>query len=344
MLSIGGILNGSSAVVQVDGNPASAVQVNGGGLKGSFAASTGTGISFSGNASNTIDSATIAADLTFSGNAFAQVFNANSESGTIHMAGTANGIQLRDGNATLTISSAGAVRGFGTIFQTFVGANLVNNGIISADSAGQTLALNPSNIGGSGIFEAKNGGVLSIGGLLNGNGAVAHVDSDPASAVLVNGGGLTGTFGASTGTGISFSANGNNLINGATINGDLTFNGNAYAQVFNSNSVGGTIHMAGTSNGIQLRDGNAMLTISATGKLQGFGTVFETFGGSQLVNNGTIAADSIGHTLALNNSVITNNANISVLAAMSVGGSMTQHAGHTTVDGAAFARTDVCDR
>src|SRR5262249_52533804 len=76
-------------------------------------------------------------------------------------------------------------------------------------------------------------------------------------------------------------------------------------------------------------------TLGATGKLQGYGTVFQSFGGAQLVNNGTIAADSVGNTLALNNSVITNHGNISVLATLSVGGSLTQlDAGsHTSVDG-----------
>ena len=336
VLSIGGLWNGNNAVVNVDANPNSAVLVNGGGLTGSFAASTGTGISFANNGSNTISSATIGADLTFAGAAYAQVFNANTVSGTIHMAGTSNGIQLRDGNATLTVNSGGAIRGYGAIFQTFGGATLANNGIVSADTAGQTLTLNPSNIGGSGTFEAKNGGVLSIGGLWNGNNAVVNVDANPNSAVLVNGGGLTGSFAASTGTGISFANNGSNTISSATIGADLTFAGAAYTQVFNANTVSGTIHMAGTSNGIQLRDGNATLTIGPTGEMQGYGAVFETFGGSHFANNGTIAANVAGKTLTFNNSFIANSSTITVqaLSTLQVGGSLSQSAGHTTIDGA----------
>ena len=165
------------------------------------------------------------------------------------MAGTSNGIQLRDGNAVLNVGAAGAIRGYGQIFQTFGGATVANSGTISADTAATTLALNSSNISGGGIFEAKNGGVLSIGGLFNGSNAVVHVDADPNSAVVVNGGGLTGTFAASTGSGISFNGNGNNLINGATIAADLTFSGAAYAQVFNTNALTGTIHMAGVAMG-----------------------------------------------------------------------------------------------
>ena len=79
------------------------------------------------------------------------------------------------------------------------------------------------------IFEAKNGGVLQISGLLNGNNATINVDADPNSKVLVHNGGLTGAIGASTGTGISFSNHGGNRIISATIASDLTFNNDAYA-------------------------------------------------------------------------------------------------------------------
>jgi fibronectin-binding autotransporter adhesin len=335
VLSIGGLLNGSALKANVDAMPGSRVIVDGGGLSGTLASTTGSGLSFSSNGGNVISAATINGDLTFVGSAYAQVFNANTASGTIHMAGTSNGIQLRDGNALLTIASAGKMQGYGQVFQTFGGATLENKGTISADVAAQTLALNPSNITGSGTFEAKNGGVLSIGGTLTGSNAVVHVDNDPSSAVLVNGGGLAGSFAASTGSGISFSANGNNSISTATIGSDLTFNGGAYAQVYGANSESGTIHMAGTSNGIQLRDGNATLKIVSGGKLQGYGAVFQTFGGATLANQGTIAADSVGKTLALNNSVITNASEVAVSAAatLSVGGSLTQTAGHTAVDG-----------
>ena len=319
----------------VDATPGSQVIVDGGGLSGTLASSTGSGLSFAANGSNFIDTATIQGDLTFGAAGYAQVYGANTASGTIHMAGTSNGIQLRDGNAVLTVASGGKVQGYGTVFQTFGGASLENKGTISADTAAQTLALNPSNITGSGTFEAKNGGVLSIGGTLTGSNAVVHVDGDPNSAVLVNGGGLAGSFAASTGTGISFAANGSNSISTATIGSDLTFNGGAYAQVYGANSESGTIHMAGTANGIQLRDGNATLTIASGGKLQGYGAVFQTFGGATLANEGTIAADSVGKTLALNNSVIANAGEVAVSAAatLSVGGSLTQTAGHTAVDG-----------
>ena len=334
ILSIGGRLNGTALKANVDATPGSQVIVDGGGLSGTLASSTGSGLSFAGNGGNFIDTATINGDLTFDGAAYAQVYNANTLSGTIHMAGTANGIQLRDGNAVLTVNSSGKIRGFGQVFQTFGGATLANSGTISADTAAQTLALNPSSITGSGTFEAKNGGVLSIGGLLNGSNAVVHVDANPASAVLVNGGGLTGSFAASTGSGISFSGNAGNLIDTATIAADLTFNGNAYAQVYNANTVSGTIHMAGTANGIQLRDGNATLTVTSTGAIHGSGAVFQTFGNATLADNGTITADQLGKTLALNNSFITGSGTLAATGGgiLSIGGRLNGTALKANVD------------
>jgi hypothetical protein len=334
ILSIGGTLNGTSAIVHVDANPNSQVLVDGGAITGSFAASTGSGISFANNGNNKIITATIGADLTFTGGAYAQLFGASTESGTVHMSGTGNGIQLRDNNTLFSVGATGAVRGFGTIFQAFGGSTLNNDGTISADSNGNTLRLATTNITGGGIFDARNGGILSIIGRLTGNNAVVHVDANPTSAVLVNGGGLSGSFAASTGSGISFANNGNNFIDTATIAADLTFTGGAYAQVFGLNTVTGTIHMAGTANGIQLRDSNAQITIGAGGALGGFGQVFEAFGGSHLVNNGTVTANDPSNALSINNSFFTNSGGtVDVASHMIVNAFMNQTTGTTKVDG-----------
>jgi len=109
-----------------------------------------------------------------------------------------------------------------------------------------------------------------------------NVDSTPGSRAIVDGGGLSGTLSSSTGSGLSFAGNGRNFIDTATINGDLTFSGTAYAQVYNANTLSGTIHMAGTANGIQFRDGNAQLTVNSGGKIHGYGQIFQTFGGAAL--------------------------------------------------------------
>ena len=151
-----------------------------------------------------------------------------------------------------------------TIIATNAGPNnIAGASVIDTFPTSVTGITYTSNITGSGIFEGTGGGTLSIGGILNGFTATVHGDT---GTVLVNGGGITGTFASSTGTGISFANNGNNRISGASVGGDLSFPQNAYAQVFGTNSVGGTIAMASTTNGIQLRDGNAFLTINSGGQ------------------------------------------------------------------------------
>jgi len=162
-----------------------------------------------------------------------------------------------------------------------------------------------------------------------------HIDSNPASAVEINGGGLTGSLGSTTGAGLSFTSNGNNYISGATVDGTLTFPSGGYAQVYNAISLNGSIAIATTSNGIQLHDGNASLNIAATGSLHGYGNIYQVYGGTTISNAGTIAADTPGQTLAFYNDVFTNLGTVRVDAgaSMYVQTSLVQSGGLTTVNG-----------
>ena len=333
---LGGTLAGSQAngvaPVIVGGGTLS---LNGGGLS-SLTLGAGAGaITVAANGGNFLSSVTLNHDLSLSTNGYVQVFGTNTNNNSIALTGGANGIQLRDGNALLVVSSSGAIHGSGAVFQTFGGATLQVDGTATADQSGKTLALNPSNITGSGTLAATGGGVLSIGGLLNGSALKANVDATPGSLVIVDGGGLSGTLASTTGSGLSFSGNGSNVISSATINGDLTFVGSAYAQVFNANTASGTIHMAGTSNGIQLRDGNAVLTIASSGKLQGYGQIFQTFGGATLENKGTISADTAAQTLVLNPSNITGSGTFEAKngGVLSIGGTLNGSNAVVHVDG-----------
>jgi len=300
--SIGGSQANSATPVAINGGTLS---LNGGGLS-SLTLSPGAGaITVAANGGNFLSDVAINHNLSLDVNGYVQLYGSNSTSSSISLAGGANGIQLRDGNATLTVTSTGAIHGSGAVFQTFGGATLADNGTITADQSGNTLTLSPSFITGSGTLAATGGGILSIGGRLNGTGLKANVDATPGSQVIVDSGGLSGTLASTTGSGLSFSGNGNNFIDTATINGDLTFGGAAFAQVYNANTLSGTIHMAGTSNGIQLRDGNATLTVTSTGAIRGYGQIFQAFGGATLADNGIISADSAAQTLALNPSNIT---------------------------------------
>ena len=334
-LAIGGQFSGSNATVHGD---TGTVLVDGGGVTGSFAAATGTGFTFANNGNNYLSSSVVNGNLTFPDGGYAQVYNANTVNGVVAMASNSNGIQLHDGNASLTIGATGELHGYGTVYQVYGGTTLTVNGVASADVGGTTLALNTSNITGNGTFQGVSGGTLSIGGQLSGSNASVHGDT---GTVLVNGGGLTGTFAAATGSGFTFASNGNNYISAATINGNLTFPNGGYAQVYNANTVNGIIAMSSTSNGIQLHDGNASLTIGPAGTLRGYGSVYQVYGGTSVVNQGMITADTAGQNLGLNVSTVTNSGSVLVRsgAALSYGGFFTQTAGTTQVDGQLFAAT-----
>ncbi|HZZ44938.1 MAG TPA: hypothetical protein VFE58_18515 [Tepidisphaeraceae bacterium] len=302
-ISGGATLNGSAASITAT---AGTVLIDGATVTGSFASSTGTGMTFSSSGNNAISSASITGNLTLPQNAYTQIYSSNTVGGTISLSSTSNGIQFHDGNALLTLSPGATLRGYGVTYNNFGGGTLANNGTISADVSAQTLSLNNSNITGAGVFQAVNGGILSIGGLLTGNAATIHSDT---GSVIINGGSVTGTFAASTGNGINFSSNGSNSLSFATINGNLTVAADGYAQIFNTNTVNGTLNMAGTSNGIQLHDGNAFLTIGSSALLRGYGTTYNNFGGGTLINNGSISADTPGQTLLLAHSNTTGSGN-----------------------------------
>jgi hypothetical protein len=224
------------------------------------------------------------------------------------------------------------LRGYGFTYNNAGGGTLVNHGTVAGDVSGQTLYLRNTNVTGDGVFEGINGGTLSIRAALAGANAVVHADT---GIVLVDGGALSGTFAAATGAGFGFAANGSNRIINATINGNLTFDGGAYALVVGPNAVNGNINMTGASNGIQFNDGNASLTIGSMGNMHGYGATFNNAGGGQLINNGQVSADAAGHTLTLNNTFVTNNASMQVVpnATLSVGGVAAQNSGETRIDG-----------
>ena len=191
---------------------------NGGGLS-NFTVNQGTGgsVVFTGNGNNNISSVVFNSAVNMGSGAFAEVYGGGNQfNGVTTFSG--GHARLNDINTSLTIGSSGNVAGYGLLDQYNSSATLTNNGIINANTNGQTLTLAPSNITGSGTFQATNGGVLSIGGFLNGSNAVVHADT---GTVQIDGGGLGGTLANSTGSGVSFTGNSNNYISNAVVNGNL---------------------------------------------------------------------------------------------------------------------------
>ncbi len=231
--------------------------------------------------------------------------------------------------------------GFGLTYNFFTGGLLTNNGSISADVNAQTLRISQTFTNGSGNYDARNGGVLAISTNLSAGNSTITVDNSPGSAVLLDGGTISGTILSSTGSGLSVSANGNNAISSATLGNDITIAGTGYVQLFNANTISGTIHLASTGNGIQFHDGNAVLNL--TGSLRGYGQTYNFFNGGTLNNSGTLAADVAGQTLSINNSFLTSTGTISVstVASMSIGGSFNQLSGSLYVDGELFTSSPI---
>ncbi len=326
----GGTFMGSLA------NATSTLQVNNvftlnGGQINNFTLNQGTGGSVlvnSGNFANSIINANL--DLSTNSAAFLQINGVVTANSTLTL-GTSSGIQIYDGNgpSTLALGTKGRLLGFGTVSQAYGGGTFTNNGLVNANSKGNTLSLAVDNFNNAGTAEATaSGSILSLNGTISntdtfaasGGGTVAihgSVTSGTASkynaaggTILVDGGNLTGTVGSTTGTGLTFSNNGGNYLKNATINGTLTLSAlDAFLQINGTVTANGTINMGTTSNGIQIYDGNgaSTLVLGSTGKLLGFGSVFQAYGGGTFTNNGLVNANSNGNTLILQPDFTVNN-------------------------------------
>jgi len=283
--------------------------------------------------------------------AFANFAGANTVNGAITLGTTSNGLQVQDGNATLTLGSAASLTGFGNVFQGNGGATLTNGGLINA--TGGTLSLALDNFSSGGTLEATNGGtltlananstntgalkavgagsVVSISGTFTGTGTAAGgnlITATGGGQVQVNGATLLGTLNTSAATALVFNGAGNTLFN-ATVNGnlDLATNKNAFANFAGFNTVNGAITLGTTSNGLQVQDGNATLTLGSAGSLTGSGSVFQGNGGANLINSGTINANNASGTLSL---VIDNFTNAGTTEATN-GGTLTLNANATNM-------------
>ena len=294
--------------------------------------------------------------LTFTG-AFAEMYGgSNAVSGILTLAG--GHIRLHDINTVFTVTNTGSIVGDGLLDQYNNGATLTNNGIINANTKGQTLTLAPANITGSGTFQATNGGVLAVSGLLTGSNANVHADT---GTVQVDSGGISGTFASATGTGFTFTNNGNNYISNAVVNGNVTFGNAAFAEVYGGNAFNGTA--AFTGGQARLHDINTTLTIGSVGSVLGYGTISQYNGGTTLTNNGAINANVNAQSLTVATGNFTNNgtaeatngATLTVAptvqntgnifvetgSAANFNGGVTQTAGKTRIDGTATLNSNI---
>jgi hypothetical protein len=224
-------------------------------------------------------------------------------------------------NGTLTQPAGHSILGYGQI-----NAALTNNGTVNANTSGQTLYLQTSNMTNNSLFTASGGGTLYISGITVTQGASGLISVGSGSSVLLNSVSvLGGTLNCSTGTAITAVNNTTNLFSsitnnaqinltaGTTINvmGNLTDNGQFLVNSGSNNATtilnfsGGTVTGTGSlvlNSSNTTAQLNGALTQSAGHSILGYGQI-----NAALTNNGTVNANVNGQTLALQTSNMTNN-------------------------------------
>jgi hypothetical protein len=80
------------------------------------------------------------------------------------------------GNASLTIGSGVTLAGYTTI-QDYNTATIINNGVIDANVAGQSMTIVPTTFANNagGVLRATGGGILSVRNMTTGNNGVIEI-------------------------------------------------------------------------------------------------------------------------------------------------------------------------
>lgn len=243
-----------------------------------------------------------------------------SGTGQTLMRGTGSRAQLITGaGETLALASNHVIQGFGQIH-----ASLIINGIVDADTSGQSLDLITNDKVNNNTISIQPGANINITGIT--------LDQDPAAKISVNDGTLTlssatinnGAINATSGLVTQSSGTSNfdqltlntplvmnsgtviGITNGLANNGTLTVNptngGFATTLVFNDSSTlggTGTTQLFGTSNRSQLNTAaGETVTIGASHTVQGFGQI-----NASLINNGLIETTNGTLTLLSNNKI-----------------------------------------
>ena len=264
--------------------------------------------------------------------------------GTVSMGG--GNIGTNSNNFTLTNSST--INGYGTIGSNYgsdyENLSLTNNGVINANSSGNTLTIggDGSAIANNGTFEATGGGTLTLSSnaaIDNVNGTIASSGSGSTVNVstTITGGSLATSAGGAMQTsgtatldgsgnhpitfvdGTTYTAAGGSVTNvtgtfnlGTTTGSVLDLNGATTTLVLTGNTTfqgPGSIAMAGGNIGTNSND----FTLTNNSTINGYGTIGSNYGSDyenlSLTNNGVINANSSGNTLTIggDGSAITNN-------------------------------------
>ena len=321
---------------------------------------------------NTIVNANL--DLATNANAFLRIQGTNTVNGTISFGTTSNGLNIYTTGDNLIIGGGSKLIGFGNVFESGSGSILTNNGTINATGGaltqtnsnfvnngtakatnGATLALNNNiaNSAGATVAATGAGSLVTLTGTFTGTGNNL-ITASGGGQVQVNGVALRGIINTDAGTSLILNNSGSNNLTNTVVNGNLSLTNNSFLRVQGTDTVNGTISLSTTSNGLDIYTTNDNLILGGSGKLVGFGTVFESGSGSILTNNGLVNANVSGKTLNIANSnfnnagttQVTNGATLSVTSNSTNSGvvnvqgggtanfsGLTQTAGLTQVDG-----------
>jgi hypothetical protein len=217
-------------------------------------------------------------------------------SSTLNFSGTTlsgTGTLLLDSGGTsalvtgsLTQSSGHTISGQGEI-----GAALINNSTVDANSSGNTLVLASSNMTNNSTFEATAGGILEISGITVTQGTSGTIIASNSTVDFSNAGNLVGgtltTSGANGSIDIASSGT-SNFTGPITNSGVLNINGDNNLDVTGNLTDNGTI----TLNNNQYYSSTLTFTSST---LSGTGSLLLNSGGTSAVVAGTLVQSS-GHT------------------------------------------------
>ena len=261
-----------------------------------------------------------------------------------------NRVGVDGGSKTLTIASGMTIQGAnGSVglgqLVNGSGNAIINNGTISANVAGGTIAIAGLDAGitNNGTISALNGGTIALQSNLIG-GAGGQLVAGAGSVISQQGVTISGIVNTSGGGSLRPTNSGFNILSGVTLNGNLDMaSATATERVINNLVLNGAINinnssllnfegtqaLSGTgtiifgasgSNRVGVDGGNKTLTVASTVTIRGEnGTIglgqLVNGSGNAIVNNGTISANVAGGTVAIAglDAGITNNGTISAL-------------------------------
>ncbi|MAY75448.1 MAG: hypothetical protein CMJ31_12190 [Phycisphaerae bacterium] len=267
-----------------------------------------------------------------------------------------------DGSVTLTNGPSHAIRGVGR-----VSSGMVNQGVVSADIAGQTLQLRDGPVLNESELIAENGGQLVLsgidvdqsgGGVIRTSGGTISINGARVTGgdLEQSGGDLLETLGGAVLEGVAISGSVEqvagstvSIVGGWTNNGVYTVNPNAVGvvttlRVDSSSELSGdgVLRLAAFDSRASLArlDASVTVTNGVEHEIRGFGEV-----SSGLLNNGLVVADVAGQTFDVINSDVTNNAQMvasgggtlefeGVTVAQSIGGELVADGGEVLLNGA----------